>query len=676
MCNYKPFQNRVNYCELHPSVDRRNLDRNNNIKFIKYIIRKISLSTCYHIISVIHINNENTSINFNNIFPHEIRSEYVTLINKILNELSTTGKSYLINFFVNAILQKYSYNDFNNNTALKFSVKNIANFKINFDNWINLRKGVIHREDLSKNINQLIKIIYVHYNIYKRNNPQINQNITEKNEILRISNNADFFWILNNKLINNIQKPSQNQNTNQNIKRNTLTLNKNRNSSSEIILGLDFGTSFTKIVAFHNDTLKCYATEFKINNQSTYFLPSALYEVNKKFFLNPQNNINKYNNLKLNFLNDPNNILNQTKVVAFLALAIKEAKIYLIKNYNSAIGATNIVWGLNAGYAGKDIGNLSTANLYKKLVYIAWHFSCNENLINESNILIELNSTKDIISDDDLYNYSKKSIEIEISVQPEITAQIYAFVSSSKYDPRAANHYLIVDVGAGTVDTAIFNVQQNKNTAAWDFTIFKDTVERHGVVELERNRINWWDKQLKLANANNELCEKLKIYANHIDQLEVHPESYKNYFIGIDIPKILDISSNPDNFFYEKKVLDQVKIKTLYKCYQANQLETQHIENIPFFLCGGGSRMGIYKELIKSLQIKMPGFSWLRAKNKNLEKPDNLISPNLNSNDYDRLSVAYGLSKMYFGKLKQPIELTQYVYHRNYRDNYIDASQT
>ena len=64
--------------------------------------------------------------------------------------------------------------------------------------------------------------------------------------------------------------------------------------------------------------------------------------------------------------------------------------------------------------------------------------------------------------------------------------------------------------------------------------------------------------------------------------------------------------------------------------------------------------MKYYTRLQKEMQ-SMPGCSWLNAKPRRVELPKNLEAPGLKRADYDRLTVAYGLSFLEVGSVTKSL---------------------
>ena len=65
-------------------------------------------------------------------------------------------------------------------------------------------------------------------------------------------------------------------------------------------------------------------------------------------------------------------------------------------------------------------------------------------------------------------------------------------------------------------------------------------------------------------------------------------------------------------------------------------------------------RMEFYSKLQNQMQ-SMPGYSWLRAEPRRVELPKNLEAPGLHRSNYDRMTVAYGLSFLEVGKVTRAL---------------------
>lgn len=83
-----------------------------------------------------------------------------------------------------------------------------------------------------------------------------------------------------------------------------------------------------------------------------------------------------------------------------------------------------------------------------------------------------------------------------------------------------------------------------------------------------------------------------------------------------------------------------------------------------------------YQALVPSL-ASVQGCPWLKAERWVMGVPNDLIADSVSTEDFDRLSVAYGLSRLEVGKIVRalpqprlaipPVEI--------WRDNYVDKDQ-
>jgi hypothetical protein len=212
---------------------------------------------------------------------------------------------------------------------------------------------------------------------------------------------------------------------------------------------------------------------------------------------------------------------------------------------------------------------------------------------------------------------------VDVTVVPEIAAQIYGFVASNSFDKQAPNIYLMADVGSGTVDSSLFRVKQGKG-GRWDFEFYTSVVEPNGVSNLHRHRVNWWSDVLTKAKAPLHLIANLEQTKLITDQQFSTPESYSDYFSGVDA-KLPTAVKSPDEEFFNLRVLAQVQGKTLWRTWKDNLLPQSSLANVPFFMCGGGVRMSYYQQLERRLS-SMPGYTWLKAECWVMGVPDDLVA--------------------------------------------------
>ena len=86
--------------------------------------------------------------------------------------------------------------------------------------------------------------------------------------------------------------------------------------------------------------------------------------------------------------------------------------------------------------------------------------------------------------------------------------------------------------------------------------------------------------------------------------------------------------------------------------------------------------MGYYQELEPRL-ASMPGYTWLKAECWVMGVPDDFVADGVAGDEYDRLSVAYGLSRLEVGKVVKALPQPKLAIApvNIWRDNYVDKDQ-
>lgn len=432
----------------------------------------------------------------------------------------------------------------------------------------------------------------------------------------------------------------------------------------EVVIGLDFGTSCVKVVIGDSALGKAFAVPFcKAEGITRFLLASRLCQTGRVFSLD--SGTHTYRDLKLSLLASPTDPVLQQRVVAFLALIIRRARGWLLTEHNATYKRTAIAWKLAVGLPTAQHHQSPLSELFERLSHAAWLAAGEPGGITDTAI------------DTLLADASKRdetAAGVEVTVVPEIAAQIYGFVASNSFDKQAPNLYLMADVGAGTVDSSLFRVKQGKG-GRWDFEFYTSVVEPNGVSNLHRYRVNWWSDVLTQAKAPQHLIANLEQTKLITDQQFSTPESYSDYFSGLEakLPKAV---KSPDEEFFNLRVLAQVQGKTLWRTWKDNLLPQSSLANVPFFMCGGGVRMSYYQQLERRLS-SMPGYTWLKAECWVMGVPEDLVAEGVSEEEYDRLSVAYGLSRLEVGKIVKALPQPKLAIEpvNIWRDNYVDKDQ-
>lgn len=408
----------------------------------------------------------------------------------------------------------------------------------------------------------------------------------------------------------------------------------------EMVMGVDFGTSSTKVVIGDRVLKSAYAVPFLEGvGISQYLLPSRLVEDEERYALH--GNACTHRDLKLSMLAYQNDEDHCVRVCAYLALVIRSARAWLFSTHSEQYQNADLLWTLALGQPADQATSNQSLALFKKLGEVAWFLATAPGEINHSS---GKRAWRQVCSGKPLEN------DIEVLVMPELTAQIHGFVSSSLFDPQQSNIYLMCDVGAGTVDASVFQVKRT-DTGSFSFNFFTHCVEARGVMNLHRHRVAWWVSELenhpqRAGKALDEM-EAIRLPTEYSGRI---PATFSEYVEGVEAESIGNAPTPDEDYF--KSLVHQVKGKVLYRLWKARLLPDQTIKGMPFFLCGGGGRHGFYEQLKLKMQHQ-PGCSWLEAMPRELTRPSNLRADGLARADYDRLSVAFGLSQLNLESVNQ-----------------------
>lgn len=437
----------------------------------------------------------------------------------------------------------------------------------------------------------------------------------------------------------------------------------------EIALGLDFGTSSIKVVIGDPALTKAFAIPFqKTEDIDQYLLPCRLYESTDGVF-SLDNGVHIHRDLKLALIANPDDLVIRTRVSALLALVIRHARGWLFQQHADVYARTRLFWKLSLGLPVAHHLDDPLTQAFSEVTHDAWLAACSPKNISKATLHNARKRREQILKHPTDISLDE---DVEIAVIPEIAAQIYGFVNSSRFNPREQNIYLMVDVGAGSVDSSLFQVRPSR-AGRWDFEFFTSIVEPHGVMNLHRYRINWWQNALTNSNEPNakDLAQGFERYKYPTDMMVALPDNFKQYIseATVALPNSAD---EPDQQFFTKKVLNQVRGSSYWRAWNDGYLSKEQLTGVPTFYCGGGMRMPFYNRLRKEM-VSMPSFTWLQAVSRRVELPSNLEAPGLRRENFDRMTVAFGLSFLEVSKLTKAIPLPKLKIEpsASWRDNYI-----
>jgi len=387
----------------------------------------------------------------------------------------------------------------------------------------------------------------------------------------------------------------------------------------ELIIGLDFGAAFTKVII--GDNRVRYAVPFAVSTESSnqYLLPSILHinEDKSCSLLSAIDSNSDTTSLKLPLLDKSYTDDDLLRISAFLALVFRSAKTWLLDRYNKRYGRYQIDWSVNAGLPVADTENHKLINLYEQMLHTAWIISVLPGPVTLNRVKQYKNLDKTAFDAFPAVYQSRIIAKNRIVALPGVAAQVYG-CAHSHTDSKGL--HLMIDVGAGTFNIATFDCGNSYNTEKVYCSLYSSAAEPIGVCYLLKRRY----ENLQLADDEINLFKDIPdthafSQAHGLTDKEIQfADTLYSGDVAKQINKVLDETREqycPDSIFWEI--------------------------GVPTVFCGGGAHLEILETIQHSFENK-PAPHKIQAIGFGV--PDDLMVENLPDQSFDRLSVAYGLS--------------------------------
>ncbi|OEU65975.1 MAG: hypothetical protein BA863_02585 [Desulfovibrio sp. S3730MH75] len=408
----------------------------------------------------------------------------------------------------------------------------------------------------------------------------------------------------------------------------------------EVVIGFDFGTACSKVVLQDRQLKKAFAVPFERygSRNNKYLIPSDLYVYSDgKLSLSPGGK--KIYNLKLSCVQTPELKLKKDIAAgfdatafdmsaAYVGLVLREIREWFDRTKSKDYKHIHIDWQLNIGMPSRSYDDERLYRTIKRMALTGWNLT----ISGKDEFYIDGVKEADKISLNQMevnsFDADKGQLHPEIvDPVPEIIAEVIGYAHSQL---RHNGMYLLADIGASTMDVSTFILFDREEE---DFySILHAEVERLGAFILHHHRIKelekiFEDKFLKLKDA----CDGISPLPRFDQYLPSLNENDKQVF-----------SEANKNFLCKCSRLIRRVVGTTKK--RRNPLASEWGNGLPIFLCGGGSQVELYKNMIKDVEdkLKQTGFGGFNIKI--LPRPDNLDAYDIPPSDYHRIAVSYGLS--------------------------------
>lgn len=381
----------------------------------------------------------------------------------------------------------------------------------------------------------------------------------------------------------------------------------------QLVIGLDFGTSYTKVAI--GEVRTSYAVPFVLSDGNvSYLLPTVLQwdrEESDHVHLQSANPaLTRIDRLKIRLLDGDTSAEARVHVAAYLALVLRHVRGWLMTQHRGTYGSNRLDWLINVGLPTETYFGSALAKVYKEVVETAWRLSIHPGPLT----MAAASAAFDDPPPDPVGGALHPD---KISPFPELAAEVAAYLRSPM---RREDLHLLVDVGAGTLDVAMFNVYETDEQEPL-LPVFAKSVSRHGTAYL--------------MDARRACCPRGHGFAwSYQDPVPDIPAIVAH--TGAQESELREADAD-----FEREVREAI-LAPVWETWERKYPSSRRWdEGVPVIGCGGGMGSEYFEELMDRLVARGKPFRFQRLR---FPRPGNLQAPNVDSEDVDRLNVAYGLS--------------------------------
>jgi hypothetical protein len=448
------------------------------------------------------------------------------------------------------------------------------------------------------------------------------------------------------------------------IKKRWQVHNESPKNERDIVIGFDFGTSCTKIVLRDFQGKEAFAIPFDgIASQfNRYLLPTKIY-IDSDGSISLGSGKNEIDGLKVSLIHQPTGKLFEdvgTKTVAtsldlsvaFIGLVLIHTCNWFKKTKSLEYQHIHINWQLNIGMSSRSYDDKLLCAILKRAALAGWNLSLlNRDRLFLSDIKKAIEVSDSQIKEND-FNIKKEQIHPDyVNPIPEIIAEVIGYVRSPM---RKNGMYLIVDVGARTLDVSTFILHEGEGEDR--YSILTAEVEILGAFILHQNRIDVCKKIIE---------QKLFKLISICDGISPLPETER--YLPKPTNEDKQVFEKADEIFSDNcsKVIRKV-LKVTKDC--RNPYSPAWDNRFPVFLCGGGAQLSIYQSLFVDIEKKLRNSKYSLTFNRhNLPLPRDFKN---NDTLFNRMAVGYGLSfpRFDFGDVIPPDQIEDLVFSIKTKD--------
>jgi len=245
-----------------------------------------------------------------------------------------------------------------------------------------------------------------------------------------------------------------------------------------IRIGLDFGSAYSKAAISLQGQVRFVSWEGLLEGEQPLYFPDELTELSgdrvrpgAMRYGGPVRSELKLPLLREDVQSDPDA---DARIVVFLAWSLRYIRAWVWETCADLVRDRRIAWTVNLGCPAQSWSSRALLQHYERLARATWQLSLQPGEIGYG-------AARQVLA----ARGEQAMLDLdELRIVPEFIAEIAGYV----FSPQCAEGpHLLIDVGAGTVDMACFNVV--KTQGKYDFPIFSSAVEFLGTHHLMTERL-------------------------------------------------------------------------------------------------------------------------------------------------------------------------------------------
>ena len=395
----------------------------------------------------------------------------------------------------------------------------------------------------------------------------------------------------------------------------------------ELVIGLDFGTSCTKVVIQDVARRVAYAVPFDELSEldNPYLLPTII-ALDDEGEFNLVKRGKTFRGLKQNMMSiaavDPGERGEHKKTLlphttAYLSLVFRTARAWFFRAHAEEYGGNQIVWRINVGLPASRFDEPDMPMLYRSAVRRAWYLSTLGAPVTLS--LAGRIHRKTALESD---NRDAVLNPGAIGAFPEVVAAVQGYAKSPE---RQQGLHLLIDAGASTMDVTCFRLLEHDDED--HFPIFFATISRLGGFELFRYRGDW---------VTSTIAEYIDNVENNLDGIS-EPENPLKLRFRLDEEDRIELDRD-----FSDKVGEAIWNVIAVTKSKRDPTAPEWSKRLPTFLCGGAAQIDLYTKALKRIDRNK---NWAgRLDIRDLTLPRVVDAPGLALGHRHRMLVAFGLS--------------------------------